>query len=340
MPLCLAVHAPQHWVIKTLTLWLGLSQQLGLLRVVSGISSGRWAFAEIEGCPLAAKLVMGCLGMTPPPKKKAHWRNEILIDGSLLQMEHVLQEGPNPHQPLGFGEAVGKRPELSTNSGAGPPCLCVELALLGRADRTQDDFLLFWMSLWWLFVIVATSVVIWAERQLENCVIHVTFLPLLWLHAGQDFPLLFPWYYKPLFRSILNTTAGPLTLFQLWDTLLVHPEQYWFCHCWQPHVPGPDPSRQAWISSMTPLSRRGHWDTRTRAAPGAQRQASRGRRLSPCSAPSPSLCFKLHRKWENSIQFSTLSHLLANEWHHLTLFWKERFKVVLKTEGKIQMFEC
>ena len=44
--------------------------------------------------------------------------------------------------------------------------------------------------------------------------------PLLWLHAGQDFPLLFPWYSKPLFQSILNTTAGPLTLFQLWDTLL------------------------------------------------------------------------------------------------------------------------
>lgn len=93
--------------------------------------------------PTGCKTGDGMVGHDPPPKKKAHWRNEILIDSSLLQMEHVLQEGPNPHQPLGFGEAVGRRPELSTNSGAGPPCLYVELALLGRADRTQDDFLLF-----------------------------------------------------------------------------------------------------------------------------------------------------------------------------------------------------
>lgn len=34
------------------------------------------------------------------------------------------------------------------------------------------------------------------------------------------------------------------------------------------------------------------------------------------------------------------SHLPANEWHHWTLFWKERFEVVLKTDGKIQMLEC
>lgn len=34
------------------------------------------------------------------------------------------------------------------------------------------------------------------------------------------------------------------------------------------------------------------------------------------------------------------SHLPASEWHHWTLFWKERFEVVLKRNGKIQMLEC
>lgn len=102
--------------------------------------------------------------------------------------------------------------------------------------------------------------------------------------------------------------------------------------------PQDQPLQTSVSSDVTPTRRCGRGGTRV--APGAPREALAGPESSPLRAPSPGLRCKVRRKRKHWIRFFPLSHLLANEWHHLTLFWKERFQVVLKTEGKIQMFEC
>lgn len=290
---------PKHWVrrIFSLVTWSLSTLVAGLGRYVSWWGSVwdcgpllRWR--ESFGCKTGDQMVQ-----VPP---RAHVRDETVIDGSLLQMEHIWQEGRICHCPLGFGGSVCRGPRTFHQLRGPafqpePPCSVSVQSQPCWARQTGLEKTSFFE---WPFVTVSASTVLQLNISTVSCLIHVTFLVLITRRSVSPsrftdaLNLLFgpPKYDCWIFDTALTVGTTALTL---WVTA-------WMPHlCRRPisqaqtHIQTPS----AWYPPWHPCPEREHWHGHVKHHPGAQRQALRGPRHK-LFTPSLRLCSELQRTQE------------------------------------------